>query len=350
MPFACKRNEEEARERLRAFWVGTSLGRPALHAVVQDPGRHEAPVPPDEAPSVANDWSPDWHARRAAEALDGTEYLAEAMPGVALRFGSLLTVLAVLAGGEYTYHSDSAWIRPLPGIWERPLPTFCPGSDAVRGLERCLRAVADMVADRGFVNPPVLLDGLTTLSGFRTPEQLCIDVLERRDDVRRWSAALTDLYVATYRHFYAVVTAWGYGDTTTWLSAMAEGSMEAVQCDFAVMLSPRMFEDLVLPDLARTVEALDYSLYHLDGTAQLRFLDLLATIPGLNGIQWNPEPGAGSPVLWLDALRDIRRRGWCLHVNCPSVADAVRLAEELGPDGLFLVLPPFGSRQEANAA
>ncbi len=347
MPFGCKRDEEEARRRLRAFWAGESLGRPALHAVVQDPTWRHAPVPGEEAPSVANDWSPDWHARRAAALLDHTEFLAEAMPATGLRFGSLLTVLAVLAGGGYAYHSDSAWIEPLPDIWRRPLPAFSPTGDATRGLERCLRAVADVVGARGFVNPPVLLDGLTTLSGFRTPEQLCVDLLERPDDVRRWSAALTDMYLAAYRHFYGLVTRWGYGDTTTWLSSMAEGSFEAVQCDFSVMLSPRMYEAFVLPDLVRTVEAFDYTLYHLDGTVQLRFLDLLATIPGLTGIQWNPEPGAGSPVLWIDALRDIRRRGWCLHVHCPTVDDAVRLAGELGPDGLLLVLPPFDTRQEA---
>jgi len=350
MPFTCKQNEEEARERLRAFWAGASLGRPALHVVVQHPAWRNAPVAQSEAPSVVNDWSPDWHARRAASVLDNTEFLAEAMPGATLRFGALLTVLAVLAGGDYAYHSDSAWIRPLPGIWERSLPSFCPSSAPVRGLERCLRAMADIVGTRGFVNPPVLLDGLTTMSGFRTPEQLCIDILERPGDVRRWSTALTDLYIASYQHFYELVRRWGYGDTTTWLCAMAEGPLEAVQCDFAVMLSPRMFETFVLPDLARTVEAFEYSLYHLDGTVQLRFIGLLATIPGLKGIQWNPEPGAGSPVLWLDALRDIRRHGWCLHVHCPSVADGVRLAEELGPDGLLLVLPPFDTRAEAEAA
>lgn len=55
-------------------------------------------------------------------------------------------------------------------------------------------------------------------------------------------------------------------------------------------------------------------------------------------------------MLWLEALRDIRRRGWCLHVHCPTVADAMRLAEELGPDGLFLVLPPFDTRPEAEEA
>jgi len=126
--------------------------------------------------------------------------------------------------------------------------------------------------------------------------------------------------------------------------------MEAVQCDFATMISPAMFERFVVPDLRVMTERLDFSLYHLDGTCQLRFLDLLGTLPRLNGIQWNPEPPAGSPVGWIDALRDIRRRGFSLLVWVAGVEEAVALARALGPDGLCLVLPRFKIAEEARAA
>jgi hypothetical protein len=98
---------------------------------------------------------------------------------------------------------------------------------------------------------------------------------------------------------------------------------------------------------------MDYSLYHLDGTCQLRFFDLLATLPRLNGIQWNPEPGNSDPGPWLDTLREIRRRGWCLLVNdsvCNSVEAAEMITREVGPDGLFLSLPAFDTLSEAEAA
>ena len=238
----------------------------------------------------------------------------------------------------------------MPDIWERSLPAFDPDSPATHVFERCLREVAAVVGQRGFVNPPIMLDGMTTLSGFRTPPQLCIDLMERPQAVRAWSAALTDVYIAAYDHFYRLVQSLGYGDTSTWLSAMAEGKLEAVQCDFAVMLSPAMFAEFALPDLRRLTEYFDYSLYHLDGTCQMRFLDLLRTLPRLNGIQWNPEPPAGSPVLWLEALKAIRQRGFCLHVNCATVDEAVTLTRELGPDGLLLVLPRFASQAEAEEA
>lgn len=350
MPMVRKEDEPDARARLRAFWARSSLGRPALYVIADDPAYQPLAWPGPDGPCIQNDLDPAWHAHQARKFLDSTLFLAEAMPVVTMRWGSLLTTVAVLAGGEYAYQSDSAWTKPIPGIYERPLPAFDAQHPVVRALERCTRAVAGVVGARGAINPQIMLDGMTTLSLFRTPPQLCLDILERPADVRRWAEALTTLYIATYEHFYALVRSLGYGDTTTWLVAMAEGRCEAVQCDFGVMLSPTQYRQFALPDLLRLTSYLDFSLYHLDGTCQLRFLDELARLPKLNGIQWNPEPGAGPPSEWLGAFRDIRRRGWCLYVACPSVDEALTLTRELGPDGLFLVLPRFKARADAEQA
>ncbi len=352
MTFRDKSNEAEARDRLRAFWAGSSMGRPALYVVAEKPGVAPEPWPgPGEAVECKeHDFLPAWHAWRAKNQLDTTIYLAEAMPGVIARWGTLLTTVAVLAGADYEFHSNSAWVKPLPDLWERPLPVFRPQHPSVKTMEACLLAIADVVRDRGFVSPPIMLDGLTVLSQFRTPPQLCMDVVERPEQVRRWSDALTTLYIDAYEHFYRMLKGMGYGDTCTWLQVMAEGRFEAVQCDFAVMLSPGMFARYTIPDLRRLTEYLDYSLYHLDGTCQMRFLDLLRTLPRLNGIQWNPEPPAGSPVKWLDAFREIRKRGFCLYVSCETVDEAVCITRELGPDGLMLVLPRFATLAEAEQA
>ncbi len=45
-----------------------------------------------------------------------------------------------------------------------------------------------------------------------------------------------------------------------------------LQCDFAYMISPQMFERFVLPDLTACCEALEHGFYHLDGKGQIRHL------------------------------------------------------------------------------
>lgn len=345
-----KENEDLARERLRAFWHGESIDRPCLHITVVDPS-HE-PTPWDGAPGMCkeNDWSPEWFAWRAANLLRSTTFLAEAMPAFVLDWGNLLTTVGVLAGADYEYQGDSAWFVELPDLWDRDLPAFSRTDPVVLAWERIYRKVADTMGTDGFPVPPIMLDGMTNLSMFRTPRQLCIDLLDSPEYVRAWSDALTTIYIACYEHFYQLLSDWGYGEGQSWLGAMAEGRVEAVQCDFAVMLSPAMFEQFVMPDLVRVTEHMDYSLYHLDGTVQMRFLDQLATLPKLNGIQWNPEPPANPPTRWLEAFHEIRKRDLILHINCATVDEAVIITREIGPDGLLFKLPPFATRLEAENA
>ena len=349
--YTTKLHEGDTRERLRAFWAGSSLGRPALNVIVRDPAAPPEPALPPKCGGnlKAADLRADWQAARTAHWLRAHRFLAEAMPGAHLLWGSHLATLPVLAGGDYEYQ-DSAWIKPLPGLPDRPLPAFDPDAAVVHALEACYAAAAEPLRGQAFLTPPLMMDGLTTLSLFREPDQFCVDLLEQPELVKRWSGALTDLYIAAYEHFFHYLQRLGVGgESICFFGPLAEGRSEGVQCDCAVMLSPDMYREFVLPDLRRVTEYFDRSLYHLDGTCQMRFLDLLRSLPKLDGIQWNPETTAGSPLRWLAAFREIRRRKFCLYIGC-SVTEAVALTQELGPDGLFLSLPVCTSEAEAEAA
>ncbi len=347
--YTTKENESDARERLRAFWEGSSLGRPALLVKVRRRDDSDSPWQTDPRDSKTRDWSIDFHVQVAEWQLSSSHFLAEAMPHAMLVMGSLLTTLSGLAGADYEYRTGSAWIRPIPNLWEQPLPQFDPAEKTAEFIGRALHAIADVVGHRGFVNTTAYLDPLTALAEMRGQDLLLADLLEEPEMVRRWCNALTDLYIQSYDHFFRLLSRRGYGESCTWLGAMAEGKMEAVQCDVAVNIAPALFERFVLPDLRRITDYLDYSLYHLDGTCQLRFLDLLRSCPNLTGIQWNPEPSANPPTRWLDAFREIRRRGFSLYVGC-SVEEAVEITRALGPDGLLFSLPLFETAAEAEAA
>jgi hypothetical protein len=339
-----KENEAEARERLRAFWAGSSLGRPGIYIVVDRPGYVGQQWPGPLLASRQADESPEWQAYRAAQ-LRGRQFMAEAFPYVFPVQGSMLTLLADLAGMGHRFEGDNAWIEPMRDALDHPVPAFDPAHPVIALFDRQIEAMAASLGDDGIVGPPPLLDGLTTLSELISQEELCVALSERPDDVRRWAAGLDVLGRAAYEHFHRKLAALGYCDTAAWIEILAEGTMEAVQCDFAVMLSPTMFEDIVVPLLTRSTEFFDYSLYHLDGTCQMRFLDALAKIPGLNGIQWNPEPRESSVRKWLPALKEIRRRGLVLQIGC-EVEEAVALTRELGPDGFFISVRGIKTAEE----
>lgn len=349
MKYVLKENEKEARERLRAFWAGESLGRPALY-VTASKHKYDFTFEDNGKSKKELDFSPEWHIRYNEWQLGNTVYLAEAMPGADVIWGANISLIAVLCGSDYEYDSNGqAWVKPMPDIWERELPKFDKNHSVIKSLENCYYRLAEVIGNKGYINPPVMLDSLTTLSLLRTPEVLCLDIIERPEIVKKWSSVLTDIYIQAYEHFYQLLLSLGYGETSSWIGLMAEGRFETVQCDFAVMISRDMFKEFVMPDLCRVAEYLDYSLYHLDGTSQMRFIDLIASIPKLNGVQWNPEPGAGSPVSWIDAFKEIRKRNLSLYIYC-NKDEAIEITKELGPDGLMFVLPHFGTIAEAEQA
>jgi hypothetical protein len=337
---------EDSRQRLRAFWAGESCDdSPALGIQVRlgdsGPSAKLASLPAKE-----RDWLPEWQVEQYRATARNTRYLGELFPGHHAVMARFLALPAVLAGGDYDEDPDNVWIREDPRVFDQEPPAFDPAHPRMRSLEQCYDALKGAVAATDFVTPPLMLDGLTTLSMLMGCDRLCEAIVDKPSRVQAWAGALNDLYMGCYEHIYRRL---GYGRSLCFFGPMAEGRSEGVQCDFSVMLSPEMFQRFVLPDLRRVTDYMDYSLYHLDGTCQMRFLDLLRQCPKLNGIQWNPEPMAGSPLQWLDALREIRRRKFSLYLFC-SVDDAVALVREFGPEGLYLQLPAFNSLADAEAA
>jgi len=173
----------EAKQRLEAWWAGSSLGRPAVAARVPKPDA--PPEPPDDRPRAERELDPQWHVRLFEQILDAHDFVGEAMPGVYPYLGDNLVVPAILAGAELEYRPDTTWIKPMADVYERDLPAFTPDAAAFRAIEAIVRAQADALGRRGVLSAPPLLDGLTTLSMLRESEPLLMDVIDRPGDVKR---------------------------------------------------------------------------------------------------------------------------------------------------------------------
>lgn len=330
------------------FWARSNHDRPLLHLRATEPDRFNEPEPRAELPQKERDLIPAWQRYRARKRLATEHFLGDAIPFLQIDWAHTLAALPVLAGGDYEYDANgNAWIKAIPDLYDRPLPTFDPEAPVARQLSECYDAIREEVGDRALVIPPLLLDGLTTLSLFRGAEELSFDLLEDPAPVHAWSEALTTMFIAIYNDFFDRL---GQRWSVCFGGPAAPGRSDAVQCDFAVMLSPAHFQTFVAPNLARMSANFDHCLYHLDGVAQMRFLDQIQACPGVWGIQWNPEPTYAAPASRLEDLREIQRRGLCLMVECPTVDDALRIASCLDPAGLLLRLQPFPSREEAEAA
>jgi hypothetical protein len=228
-------------------------------------------------------------------------------------------------------------MQPMPDILDRPLPALAGDHPLLAFHRDCLRLLAERLDDRAVLSPPGLLDGLTTLSMLREAETLCMDLIERPGDVLRVSTELNERAIEAHQALWRTLTEVDGAQSVAWTDIYAPGRCEMVQCDFAMMLSPAMFEQFVVPYLRRMGEYMDYCCYHLDGTGQIRHAEHIFSVPAVKAIQWNPEPPAPPPLEWLDFFREVRRCGRSLWV-ASDVDTCVGLTRELGPDGLMLWL------------
>ena len=128
----------------------------------------------------------------------------------------------------------------------------------------------------------------------------------------------------------------GYVD---WLSLWSAKPMVTVECDMSVMISPEQFDEFFLPSLKRQIEFVDRSIYHLDGTGQIRHLDTLLSLERLTGIQWIPESTNIGIKEMLPMFKRVKDAGKLLVLTSGvKSADVRMLLDELGPEGVSIFL------------
>ncbi len=70
-----------------------------------------------------------------------------------------------------------------------------------------------------------------------------------------------------------------------------------------------MFEEFVRPELVRTCNKLDHTIYHLDRIGELTHLKSILKIKTLDAVQWVPGDGQNNQSLWPEVYQQIHSAG-----------------------------------------
>ena len=179
------------------------------------------------------------------------------------------------------------------------------------------------------------MDSLAVLRG--NPQQVCLDLVDNPEGVKKAMKLLGKAWHKVYEETYQI-TAGEQEGTSNWINLWFPGKGFAVQNDLTCLISPSMYQEFFLEELASEINSLDYSIYHLDGQDALKHLDIILEISRLNAIQWVPgarmmkEEGIAR---WIPIYRKIQAKKKAIQVDCwPAEVDFV--LENLKPEGLLI--------------
>jgi hypothetical protein len=343
MKLSFKENLDEALQRWEALWNKEIIRRPCVAVTAPKDG-----VKPVPGPSYPHRPDSDFDSiLEQAEASLGSRYWGgEAMPFFEPSFGP--DQLAAFVGAELGYSDDSngtSWSIPFIESWDDVLPLkLGEGNSSWNKIIEFYKRAREKSEGKFLLGMLDLHSNLDWLAAVRSPDKLCMDLLDVPDKVHNAMTNVRKLYREVYVEVYEAGGMAGRG-TCGWLPYFSPERYATTQCDFACLLSPDQFNEFVLPALEEECNFLDRSVYHYDGAVALQHFDAVTGIRKLDGIQWTPGAGAKPMIEWIDLLKKFQNTGKNVFVGC-SAEEVKIFHRELKPN-LVLYSVSVSSQKEA---
>jgi 5-methyltetrahydrofolate--homocysteine methyltransferase len=189
---------------------------------------------------------------------------------------------------------------------------------------------------------------LDILVSFLGPQTTIIQMKRNPELIDTCRAIIMDKYLKIYDELQDIINKYVDG-CNTWLNVWCPKRYYTMQCDFSVMLNPKFFERFALPDIVQQAEHMDYSIWHLDGAEQIKFLDDI--LPLVSGVQWVPGLKPGMPQdgadEWMPLYKKIQKAGKNIQMTILDHPLIPHVYKKLDPKGLF-VYTFYMSKTQAN--
>ncbi len=323
-------------QRYEAWWAHDVLDRPLFIASAD-----KNPARPLRRRLEWLDQPDAWLEAKLAD-MAQLHRVGDKLPTLRVDFGPV--ALGGLFGGRVEFKEDTTWTHAcINDDWSNE-PAWIIAED--NPWWKMMLARLDQAAlhapGRYVITVPALGGSADVLLNLRGASQLCIDVIDKPGKI---TAALDKIYAA-WRHAFSASyrhTVERGAGVMRWANLWSNRPYFVTECDFNYMISPRQFERLFLPDIARIARTAGRSLFHLDGPNATRHIDTLLAVPEIQAIQYVPGAGAPSALKWVELFRKIQRAGKSLQILCLP-EEVLPLCDELKPAGLAfwleLILPP----------
>ncbi len=344
MPIAYKSNWEETRQRYAAWFNRDYTDRPIFTLYRQRETPLHAPLTEEPFRDAEDRYTnADKNFAHLSNVYAQYEPVAEAFPQFSMNLGA--GSMALYLGSQPVYADDTLWYTPVIEDYAQALPLrYDPENPMWKRHLAIIDRQLELVKDTDMrVCIPDIIENIDILAALRGPQETCFDLYDYYDEVKRALGDIADVYMRYYDTIYERVKGDDGFCAYTAFNLLGPGKTAKIQCDFAALLSPAHFDDLILPSLRRQCREIPNTLFHLDGPECLVHVDSLMTIDELDALQWTPgarNPGAGDEC-WFGLYEKVFKAGkglWLDFWDLPpdeALQAADHLVHVFGPKGFF---------------
>jgi hypothetical protein len=268
------------------------------------------------------------------KSIEGRQFHGETFPVYFPNLGP--DIYAAFYGAELKFGEVTSYSVPLVQQWENADQlALDQHNQYFQKIEELTRHAIERCEGQFMVGYTDLHPGLDCAAAWRDPLQLCYDLYDNPDQVRR----LADLAIADfetiYNHFDAMLKEKGQL-SVSWMGIPSFGRMHIPSCDFSAMISQDFFEQFGLPILQHESKTMTHNIFHVDGMGVAKHLETILSVPDIHALQWVQGVGDDYPIMqWLSFIKDLQAR------DIPVIVDLSReeiddFMDAMDPKGLFL--------------
>ncbi|MDR1537993.1 MAG: hypothetical protein LBU32_08350 [Clostridiales bacterium] len=327
-------NWDEIKTNMEAWWSGRSIGRPLI--AIQAPRLVAEKASESIQKATPREFWTEFDViyKRHLEAFKTYHFAAETYP----RFYSNLgpTGLAAFLGSEPIFRKETVWYQPSVDGPCEVHAKFDPNNPWLLwslGLLQKGREVANGEFLAGILDLCEHVDVAASLLGTQT---LLVSMMDEPSEIHRLLEEIQDCWLRVYDLHCSLNAVNGFSSYGPF-QIMGKGRVAKLQCDASAMLSPAMFDEFALPLLSDQTQALDRSMYHLDGEDAIRHLDAVLSMEGLNALQWTPGAGKadGGDECWDFIYERALNKGKSIYALVHP-KNFKRFVKKFGASGVFI--------------
>lgn len=333
-----KEDMELVKKRMEAFWNQERLERaciavtaPKVKGINISPFRNDLDFQNDKGGLVRYWTDPETIRKVNLGKIRNTFYGGEAIPSIFQNFGT--SGHCNYYGAVPEYQQDTIWFEPVLDELSEEKIVFQNNI-----LERHLKITKylnETAGDEYFVGMPDSCGTLDAICHLYGSENVLFSLLEEAEQLKNAVHLINKGWKHSNELFYQDSRENCSGSVHSWMHLWAPGRIAQMQCDLSVMISEKMYEEFVLPELEEQIEWIDYPVYHFDGIEQIKHLDHILSLKKLKAVQWTHVAGQPSAGHFIPVLKKIQEGGKSLIVMT-NKEDIPVLLQNLSSEKLYI--------------